>query len=179
MPICKIIDMSLFERYALYSFAFRFPDDLIIVFLTQVNFALEQNLKGIMAWTIDTDDFKGTACQRNEDDQVITYPVLRTINYATFNYEKENREVLVRTGENVSSTERIEEDLEETTKGQIIRLSKPVILSPQTSHDHDDEYGTKKRDRELMLVILITAMGLMVLQTIFTAATKQLYIHYK
>ncbi|ODM94562.1 putative chitinase 2 [Orchesella cincta] len=49
---------------------------------SKVNFAIEKKLKGVLAWTIDTDDFKGTACSGNGDSSEtrVTYPLLRTIN---------------------------------------------------------------------------------------------------
>lgn len=53
-----------------------------------------------MAWTIDTDDFSGTACgsvKDNEDknDDKITYPLLRTINFAFASEEEDEKKRLM------------------------------------------------------------------------------------
>lgn len=53
-----------------------------------------------MAWTIDTDDFSGTACGSVKDDEdntdsKITYPLLRTINFAISSDEGNAKKHLV------------------------------------------------------------------------------------
>ncbi|CAL8109498.1 unnamed protein product [Orchesella dallaii] len=67
-----------FARSGRHWISFDSPESVA----SKVEFAIGSRLKGVLAWTIDTDDFKGTACQANEEGGAkVTYPLLRTINY--------------------------------------------------------------------------------------------------
>lgn len=54
--------------------------------LFQVNFMLEKGLRGVMLWSIDTDDFCGTCniCGYQKGENT-TYPLLKAANYAIEN----------------------------------------------------------------------------------------------
>lgn len=59
----------------------------------KARYVRNNNLKGVMAWTIDTDDFKGTACSGggDMDDKIyesVSYPLLRTLNFALTDTDK-------------------------------------------------------------------------------------------
>ncbi|KAF2881051.1 hypothetical protein ILUMI_25124, partial [Ignelater luminosus] len=63
---------TIYDTYYAYYDVEWLTFDLEDTYTVKVKYALEKNLRGIMVWTIDTDDFHGIVSK--------PFPVLTTIN---------------------------------------------------------------------------------------------------
>jgi chitinase len=81
----------------------------------KVELGIQKHLGGFAAWSIDTDDFKGSLCTP-EGTKEITYPLLRSINYV----------LSIKT--NSSNARPLEEKTESTDNSSVSRISSSLYI---------------------------------------------------